>query len=62
MILDSDDCEDCDNCEDCEDDNKDAIAIFYVVGPFVTNTSGATWWPNLQPMEAVPPDGQVCTS
>ena len=44
MILDSEDCEDCDNCEDCEDDNKDAIAIaiFYVVGPFVTNTSGAT--------------------
>ena len=23
-------------------------------------TSGATWWPNLQPMQEAPPYGQIC--
>ena len=27
---------------------------------FVTNASGAIWWPNLELMQVVPSGGQIC--
>ena len=30
-----------------------------MVGKFVTNASGAIWWPNVQPMPVAPSGGQI---
>ena len=32
----------------------------YLEAKFLTNESGATWWPNFQLMHVVPPGGQIC--
>ena len=31
-----------------------------LVGKFVTNASGAIWWPNLKLMQVAPSGGQLC--
>ena len=31
----------------------------YLAAKFLTNESGATWWPNFQLMELAPPGGQI---
>ena len=31
----------------------------YLVAKFATNTSGVTWWPNLQQMQVAPHFGQI---
>ena len=37
-----------------------AKQVAQLVGQFVTNASGAIWWPNLQLMQMVPSGGQIC--
>ena len=31
----------------------------YLAAKFLTNESGATWWPNFQLMHVAPPGGQI---
>ena len=31
----------------------------HLVTKFSTNTSGATWWPNLEPIQVAPPGDQI---
>ena len=37
--------------------NEDFFGV--TLAKIITNTNGATWWPNFQLIQVAPPDGQI---